>query len=73
MHRFAGPIRVIERLAMFDKMHRSIHDVDSRPSFKVPSVLLVSVCCPSLKHIDEKFELVDMICTSYRQTGAVYA
>ncbi len=71
MHRFAGPIRVIELLAMFDELHPSINDAGSSQSFKVPSVLLVSVCRSSLKHIHEKFELVDMICTFSPHTGAI--
>ncbi|KAA6423040.1 MAG: hypothetical protein FRX49_07028 [Trebouxia sp. A1-2] len=32
--RFAGPIRVIELLAMFDEMHPSINDAGSRQSYK---------------------------------------
>jgi len=43
MHRFAGPIRVIELLAMFDETHPSINDAGSRQSFKVQSFSLLSV------------------------------
>ncbi|KAL0033821.1 hypothetical protein WJX77_006616 [Trebouxia sp. C0004] len=54
--RFAGPIRVIELLAMFDEMHPSINNAGCRPSFKIPSFSLVSVCSPSLTHINGIFE-----------------
>ena len=69
MHRFAGPVRVIELLAMFDETHPSIN---SRPSFEVPSFLLVSVCRPSLRHMHEMFELVDMLCPFNCHTGAIH-
>jgi len=42
MHRFAGPIRVIELLAMFDEMHTSINDASSKEKDKVPSFSLMS-------------------------------
>ena len=73
MHRFAGPIRVIELLAMFDEMHPSINDAGSRQSFEVtwPSFSL-SVCCPSLKHITGIFELVYTIGTVHCHTGALH-
>ncbi len=48
MHRFAGPIRVIELLAMFDEMHPSINNAGCRQSCKVPSSSLLSVYCPSM-------------------------
>ncbi|DBA93285.1 TPA: hypothetical protein ACH3X2_14245 [Trebouxia sp. C0005] len=43
MHRFAGPIRVIELLAMFDEMHPSINDAGSRQSCKGQQALTVSM------------------------------
>ena len=72
MRRFAGPIRVIELLAMFDEMHPSINDAGSRQSLKVASFSLVSVCSPSLKPIHGIFEVVYMICTVYCHTGALF-
>lgn len=48
MHRFAGPICVIELLAMFDEMHPSINNAGSKQSFKVPSFSLLSVYCASM-------------------------
>ncbi len=50
MHRFAGPIRVIELLAMFDEMHPSINDASSKQKDKVPSFSLMSAHSPSSKH-----------------------
>ncbi|KAL0029648.1 hypothetical protein WJX79_010354 [Trebouxia sp. C0005] len=40
--RFAGPIRVIELLAMFDEMHPSINDAGSRQSYKGQQALTVA-------------------------------
>ncbi|DBA91644.1 TPA: hypothetical protein ACH3X1_003250 [Trebouxia sp. C0004] len=39
--RFAGPIRVIELLAMFDEMHPSINNAGSKQSFKAAQHLPV--------------------------------
>ncbi len=47
MHRFAGPIRVIELLAMFDEMHPSINNAASKQRDKVPPFSFLSVYCPS--------------------------
>jgi len=70
VRRFAGPIRVIELLAMFDEMHASINNAGSSQSLKVASFSLVSVCSPSLKPIHGIFEVVYMICTVCH-TGAL--
>ncbi len=48
INRFAGPIRVIELLAMFDEMHPSINNAGSRQSLKVASFSLVSVIVAAL-------------------------
>ncbi len=72
MHRFAGPIRVIELLAMFDEMHPSINDAGSRQRDKVPFFSLMSVYSSSLEQIYGTPEAVYMICTSHCYTGALY-
>ena len=72
MHRFNGPIRVIELLALFDEMHPSSHDADSRQGSKVLSFSLMSVYRQSLKHIDGEFVAVHAICTMQCHTGASY-
>ena len=72
MRRFAGPIRVIELLAMFDEMHPSINNAGSSQSMKVAFFSLVSVCSPTLKRIRGIFEVVYVICTFHCHTVAVY-
>ncbi len=70
MHRFAGPIRVIELLAMFDEMHPSINNAACKQRDKVPHFsffcqYIVLALEAALQHSIGNIQAVYMICSAH--------